>query len=67
MMSEEFTVGNVKCAGCVTRIQQGLQVMAGVDQVEVDVTKGRVTITGNEFSKDKIAEALNGLGYPVTA
>lgn len=63
-MHEDFTVQNVKCAGCVAAIRDGLGSMPGVDSVEVVIEGGKVTVEGGELNRTALAAKLAELGYP---
>lgn len=64
MQTEVFTVRNVKCGGCASAIENGLKEMGGVQQVDVVVESGEVTVTGEELSRQSLSEKLTQLGYP---
>lgn len=64
MQSEEFTVRNVKCGGCVQNIVQGLREEPGVREVEAQVEGGRVRVRGEGLDRARLAERLRALGYP---
>ncbi len=64
MQTEVFQVRNVRCQGCVTAIREGLAELAGVDEVEVSIEEGRVTVRGQGLERARIAEKLAALGYP---
>jgi copper chaperone len=64
MSSEEFTVQNVKCGGCVKAIQDGLSGLDGVGQVEVTIEGGHVKVQGDGLSRDTLSAKLSELGYP---
>ena len=64
MQTEQFTVKNVKCGGCVANIQKGLGAMAGVSSVEVVIAGGAVTVTGETLDRPQLSAKLKELGYP---
>jgi copper chaperone CopZ len=64
MQTEEFTVKNVKCGGCVANIQNGLKGMPGVSAVEVTLA-GQVTVRGEGLDRAALTAKLAELGYPV--
>ncbi len=64
MQTEEFTVKNVKCGGCVANIQNGLKGMPGVSAVEVSLA-GQVTVRGEGLDRTVLTAKLAELGYPV--
>lgn len=64
-MQENFTVQNVKCAGCVAAIRDGLGSMPGVRSVEVVIDGGKVCVEGSdELNRTALAAKLSELGYP---
>jgi copper chaperone len=64
MDTETFTVKNIKCGGCVANVQKGLKELAGVEDVQVTIEGGQVTVTGQGLSRAQIAARLSELGYP---
>jgi len=64
MSSEEFTVQNVKCGGCVKAIQDGLTTLDGVQQVEVTIEGGHVKVQGEGLDRTALSAKLGELGYP---
>jgi len=64
MSNEIFTVKNVKCGGCVSAIENGLKDLPGVENVEVVIDGGKVTVSGNDLSRATISAKLQELGYP---
>ena len=64
MSSEIFAVKNVKCGGCVSAIENGLKEMPGVENVEVLIDGGKVTVSGSDLSRERISAKLSELGYP---
>jgi len=64
MTSLTLTVLNVKCEGCVSNIINGLNLINGIENVEVDANTGVVKITGTNLDKSKVTSKLSELGYP---
>ena len=64
MSTIEIDASNVKCGGCASNIQNGLSSLPGVDQVEVDISTGHVTVSGSDLNRDELAQKLKELGYP---
>lgn len=59
-----FKVEKMGCGGCaksVTRAVQGIEPNAAV---EIDLGAKLVTVSGATGSADRIAEAIEGAGYP---
>ena len=67
METLKLTVANVKCGGCVSNIQQGLSTINGIDNVDVEINGGVVTISGEQLNQSQISEKLQSLGYPVSS
>jgi len=65
-MSEqmEFDVENVKCGGCASAIADGLKPLDGVEEVEVNIENGHLSIRANAASKEAILDKLTTLGFP---
>ena len=64
MSSEQFTVKNVKCGGCVSAIENGLKELPGVSDVEVTIEGGTVIVSGDGLERDALSAKLQQLGYP---
>lgn len=64
MQSEQFTVLNVKCAGCVANIKTGLAELTGVSDVNVSIESGKVTVSGKSLDRHGLTAKLAQLGYP---
>jgi copper chaperone len=64
MQTERFRAQNVKCQGCAKTIREGLAPLEGVESVQVDVTTGEVTVTGQGLSREAVSAKLSALGYP---
>lgn len=58
---------NVTCPSCAKKIQDALRETSGVDEVSVLLNTSRVRVNYNEnlVRKNKIAEIVTKLGYPV--
>lgn len=66
MMSDTLQIQarNIKCGGCVSAIENGLKPLAGINQVEVAIDSGMVTIQGDNLDEQAIRDKLAELGYP---
>ncbi|MEE4294097.1 MAG: heavy metal-associated domain-containing protein [Xanthomonadales bacterium] len=65
-MNYEVSVENIKCGGCANTIRTRLEKLDGIDSVTVDVESGRVTVDGDEDTRENVIERLASLGYPET-
>jgi copper chaperone len=64
MESEQFVVENVKCQGCASNIRNGLLALPGVQDVQVEIPTGQVTVQGQGLAREQLAAQLRQLGYP---
>jgi copper chaperone len=64
MPTEQFTVRNVKCGGCVSAIENGLRTLAEVNEVSVTIDGGLVKVSGESLDRTRLAQKLTELGYP---
>lgn len=60
----DIQASKIKCAGCVSNIENGLKDFAGITEVNVDVESNLVSVQGNELDKTVIENKLAELGYP---
>ena len=65
-MTYEISVENIKCGGCAGTILKRLNQLDVVNDCQVDVESGVVSITGDESSKTEVTQLLLKLGYPET-
>lgn len=65
MSTIQLNVKEMTCGNCVTHVTDALKAIAGVEAVEVDLEKGKVSVKGNVDSPALVA-ALNDAGYPTS-
>lgn len=63
-MSYQIQVENIKCGGCAGTIKTRLIELEGVDDCDVDIEQGIVTISGDTSDRNEISQLLLKLGYP---
>jgi copper chaperone len=63
-MSYDLSVENIKCGGCAGTITKRLTALDVVDDCQVDVENGIVSITGEEAGRAEVTTLLLKLGYP---
>ena len=63
-MTYELSVENIKCGGCAGTIISRLNKLDSVDDCQVDIENGVVSITGDDSNKAEVAALLLKLGYP---
>ncbi len=59
----EYSVDGMTCDHCVRAVQEEVGALAGVSQVVVDLTRGRVEVTGSGLSDDAVRAAIAEAGY----
>ncbi len=62
-----YTVSGMTCGHCVTSVREEVSEVEGVDEVDVDLASGRVTVSGAGFSDEQIAAAVAEAGYEVVS
>ena len=61
----DFLAENIKCNGCVKNITEGLEKIADVSNISVDIPSGKVEFDYVGSEKRKFfAQLLSDLGYP---
>ena len=64
MTTETIIVENIKCAGCMTSIKDGLMKLSGVRTVEINKDEEKVTIIGENYKREEVIAKLSSMGYP---
>lgn len=64
MNTDEIEVLNIKCAGCASTVMQALLKMEGISNVEVDISRGLVTVSSEKTKYEDIVKVLASIGYP---
>lgn len=64
MAEEIFSVLNVKCGGCANTIKEALNKLDAVQDTDVVIDSGTVTVQGEDLDRARIAETLKQIGYP---
>ena len=63
-MEYSIDADNIKCGGCASAIRDTLGQVETVQDVQVDIESGRVTITAGEGMREQLVAALAASGYP---
>ena len=64
MVLQRFAVAGMSCEHCVNAVTAELERLPGVEQVDVDLEHGLVTVTaGHELDTDSVAAAVDEAGY----
>jgi copper chaperone len=66
MAEQVLLVDGMHCGGCTSSVERALRAIAGVEQVQVELESGRVTVSGaGPLSREVLADAIHGLGFDV--
>ena len=67
MSREVIKASGMSCQHCAMRVTKGLKELAGVREVEVDLSSGSITVDFDpaEVNRDKMEEAVKKAGYEV--
>lgn len=63
MADKTYTVTGMTCQHCVNSVSTEVGAVTGVDSVAVDLTAGRVTVSGDGFSDEQVRAAIDEAGY----
>jgi uncharacterized protein len=58
-------VGGMTCNHCKANVENSIKSSIGVKDVSVDLTTGKVNITGNSFDLEKIKSGIESIGYKI--
>ncbi|MEI6048908.1 MAG: permease [Bacteroidota bacterium] len=58
-------VGGMTCNHCKENVENSIKSVQGVNEVDVDLTTGKVIITGNTFDLEKIKSGIKSIGYKI--
>ena len=68
MAAQTMTVVGMTCDHCVRAVTAEVAKIAGVEQVDVDLTTGRVTVvSAGPIALELLMAAIEDAGYEVTA
>lgn len=63
-MTYDIAVENIKCGGCAGTIIKRLNALEAVNDCQVNVEDGVVSVSGDEVGKPAVTQLLLKLGYP---
>lgn len=66
-MTKNYTAEGMTCHHCEMSIQEEVSEIAGVTDVTADHTTGAVTVTGEGFTDEQVAAAVQEAGYTLKA
>jgi len=69
MKTEHLNVTGMTCGGCVNSLTRALKMVAGVSDVQVELSTGETTVQYDEnlASPEQIKQAIENAGYGVGA
>ena len=65
MAIRAYRVSGMSCQHCVDAVQSEVGQLAGVSSVDVDLSQGAVTVTGEGLDDAAIRDAIDEAGYEV--
>ena len=67
MSREVIKASGMSCQHCAMRVTKGLKELAGVLEVEVDLSSGNITVDYDpaDVGREKMEEAVKNAGYQV--
>ena len=66
-MERSYTVTGMTCRHCVMSVREEVAEIPGVSDVDVDLTSGRLAVTGEGFGDEAVRAAVEEAGYAVAA
>jgi len=66
-VTAQYSVTGMTCGHCVAAVTQEVVALPGVQQVDVDLTSGAVTVISNQpLPITAVSEAVDEAGYALT-
>jgi copper chaperone len=62
-----YTVTGMTCSHCVASVREEVSEVDGVARVDVDLASGELKVSGEGFSDDAVAAAVEEAGYEVVS
>jgi uncharacterized protein len=62
---QTILVGGMTCNHCKANVENSIRSSPGVNDVTVDLTSGKVNITGISFNLEKIKSGIESIGYKI--
>ena len=66
MATSTYTVQGMTCGHCRASVIEEVSEVAGVEQVEVELADGSLTVRGDGFEDAAVRAAVDEAGYTVT-
>ena len=65
--SRTYTVAGMSCEHCVRAVGGEVSAVAGVSHVDVDLSSGRLTVSGEGVRDEAVRAAVSEAGYEVVS
>jgi copper chaperone len=65
--TREYAVLGMTCSHCVLSVREEVSEVAGVEDIEIDLASGRMTLTGHDVDDNAVRTAVAEAGYEVAA
>jgi copper chaperone len=65
MDQRTYTVNGMTCDHCARSVSEEVGAVGGVSDVAVELTSGRLTVSGERFADDAVHAAVAEAGYAV--
>ena len=62
-----YTVTGMTCSHCVASVREEVSEVDGVARVDVELASGELKVSGEGFSDDAVAAAVEEAGYEVVS
>ena len=63
MISKKIMVKGMTCNHCKQNVEEKIKSVDGIEQVRVDLSTGKVTVSGKHIDLDKIQSGIESIGY----
>ncbi|MFE9748358.1 heavy-metal-associated domain-containing protein [Saccharothrix saharensis] len=67
MESQSITVEGMSCNSCMTKVTNAVTAVDGVEDVDVDIATGEVTVSGSTVDLTRVKSAVEDAGYRVAS
>ena len=64
---QTYRVEGITCDHCVASVREEVSEVPGVDTVDVDLSSGRLTVSGNGFSDAAVEAAVSEAGSRIAS
>ena len=65
MATKNYTVTGMTCQHCVNAVTEEVSAVAGIEDLNVNLADGRLSVTGEGFTDADIVAAVEEAGYKV--